>query len=38
MALPFPIAASQTDAKSPIDQQLMDALRLNQEFLDNAWL
>jgi len=35
MSLPFPIAATQTDAKSPIDQQLMDALRLNQEFLDS---
>jgi len=34
MALPYPIAPSQTDAKSPIDQQLMDALRLNQEYLD----
>ena len=35
MALPFPIAAAQTDAKSPIDQQLMDAIRLNQEYLDS---
>lgn len=35
MALPFPINANQTDAKSPIDQQLMDAIRLNQEFLDS---
>lgn len=35
MALPFPIAATQTDAKSPIDQQLMDALRLNQEYLES---
>jgi hypothetical protein len=34
MPLPYPIAPSQTDAKSPIDQQLMDALRLNQEYLD----
>lgn len=34
MALPFPINPNQTDAKSPIDQQLMDAIRLNQEFLD----
>lgn len=34
MTLPFPINANQTDAKSPIDQQLMDALRLNQEYID----
>lgn len=34
MALPFPISPAQTDAKSPIDQQLMDAIRLNQEYLD----
>lgn len=35
MALPYPIAPAQTDAKSPIDQQLMDAIRLNQEYLDS---
>ena len=35
MALPYPINANQTDAKSPIDQQLMDAIRLNQEYLDS---
>jgi hypothetical protein len=34
MALPFPIAPSQTDAKSPIDQQLMDAIREDLEYLD----
>lgn len=34
MALPYPIDPTQTDAKSPIDQQLMDAIRLNQEDLD----
>lgn len=34
MALPYPINANQTDAKSPIDQQLMDALRLNQDYLE----
>lgn len=33
--LPFPINANRTDAKSPIDQDLMDDLRLNQEFLDD---
>ena len=36
MALPFPINANQTDAKSPIDAQLMDALRLNQVYLEGA--
>lgn len=36
MTLPHPINANQTDAKSPIDQQLMDAYRLNQEYLDTA--
>jgi len=35
MALPFPINANQTDAKSPIDQDLMDSFRLNQEYLDS---
>lgn len=34
MALPYPIAPSQTDAKSPIDQQLMDAIRLDLDYLD----
>ena len=34
MALPYPIAPSQTDAKSPIDQQLMDAIRLDLNYLD----
>lgn len=29
MALLYPIVAGQTDAKSPIDQALMDAIRLN---------
>lgn len=31
MALLYPISASQTDANSPVDQTLMDALRLNLE-------
>lgn len=35
MALPFPISNTQTDAKSPIDQQLMDAIRLDLDYLDN---
>jgi hypothetical protein len=34
MALPYPIAPSQTDAKSPIDQQLMDAIRLDLNYLN----
>lgn len=34
MALPRPIASTQTDAKSPIDDNLMDSLRINQEYLD----
>jgi len=34
MALPFPISSTQTDAKSPIDQQLMDAIRLDLDYLD----
>lgn len=35
MALPFPISSTQTDAKSPIDQQLMDAIRLDLDYLDS---
>lgn len=34
MALPYPISSTQTDAKSPIDQQLMDAIRLDLGYLD----
>ena len=34
MSLPFPIASTQTDAKSPIDQQLMDAIRLDLDYLN----
>ena len=34
MPLPFPIAASQTDAKSPVDDTLMDAIRLNLDYLE----
>lgn len=37
MALPFPIAASQTDAKSPVDDNLMDSIRLNLEYLDSLF-
>lgn len=35
MTLPYPIAASQTDFKSPIDDQLMDAIRLDLNDLDS---
>jgi len=34
MALPYPIAASQTDAKSPVDDNLMDSIRLDLGYLD----
>lgn len=34
MALPFTIAPTQTDAKSPIDAQLMDSIRENLDYLD----
>lgn len=34
MALPFPIAPSQTDAKSPVDDNLMDSIRENLDYLD----
>jgi hypothetical protein len=34
MALPFPISPSQTDAKSPVDEQLMDDIRLNLDYLE----
>lgn len=33
MALPFPIVASQTDAKSPVDDALMDAIRQDLDYL-----
>ena len=35
MALPYPIAATQTDARSPVDEQLMDSIRLDLEELDS---
>jgi len=34
MALPYPIAASQVDAKSPVDEQLMESIKLDLEYLD----
>lgn len=36
MALPYPISASQTDAKSPVDDNLLDSIRLNLDYLDNV--
>ena len=36
MALPFPIAPSQTDAQSPVDDNLMDSIRLDLGYLDTA--
>lgn len=35
MTLPFPIASSQTDFKSPIDDDLMDAIREDLDYLDS---
>lgn len=32
--LPYPIAPSQTDAKSPVDDNLMDSIRLDLNYLD----
>ena len=36
MALPNPISPSQTDCRSPIDDTLMDSIRLNLDYLDSA--
>lgn len=38
MALPFPISATQTDAKSPVDDNLMDSIREDLNYLDTAIL
>ena len=35
MALPFPISASQTDAQSPVDDNLMDSIRQDLDYLDS---
>ena len=35
MALPFPISAGQTDAKSPVDDNLMDSIRQDLDYLDS---
>jgi len=34
LALPFPIASTQTDAKSPVDDNLMDSIREDLDYLD----
>jgi hypothetical protein len=36
VALPYAIASSQTDAKSPVDDNLMDSIRLDLDYLDAA--
>lgn len=38
MALTYPISPTQTQAKEPIDEQLVDDIRLNLEDLDNRLL
>jgi hypothetical protein len=38
MALPYPIASTQTDALSPVDDNLMDSIRLDLEALDTGVL
>lgn len=35
MPLPFPIAPTQTDALSPVDDNLMDSIRLDLDYLDS---
>lgn len=37
MPLPYPIAASQTDAKSPVDDNLMDSIRLDLDYLNSLF-
>lgn len=36
MTLPYPIVAAQTDAKSPVDDALMDAIRLDLDYLNST--
>lgn len=36
MALPYPISSTQTDCQSPIDDTLMDSIRLNLDYLESA--
>jgi hypothetical protein len=35
MALPRPISSTQTDAKSPVDDNLMDSIRIDLDYLDS---
>jgi hypothetical protein len=35
MALPYPIVAGQTACQEPVDQNLMDSIRLNLDYLDS---
>ena len=37
MALPYPINATQTDAKSPVDDNLMNSIRLDLDYLDGLF-
>ncbi len=37
MALPYPINATQTDAKSPVDDNLMNSIRLDLDYLDTLF-
>lgn len=37
MALPYPIASTQTDAQSPVDDNLMDSIRLDLDYLDSLF-
>lgn len=36
MALPRPIAPSQTDSNSPVDDNLMDSIRIDLDYMDNV--
>lgn len=37
MPLPYPISPSQTDCQSPVDDNLMDSIRLNLDYLDTLF-
>ena len=37
MPLPYPISASQTDAQSPVDDNLMDSIRLDLDYLSSLF-
>lgn len=36
MTLPYPISSTQTDALSPVDDNLMDSIRLDLDYLDGS--